>query len=74
MKSLSIALYPFIPESAQKIWSQLGMSGNVSEQSWKSISDITINNEHRLGTPSPLFVKIESSEIKTHKEKLGKQS
>ena len=72
VKSLSIALYPFIPESAQKIWSQLGMSGDVSEQIWQSISDITITSEHTLGTPSPLFAKVESSDIKTHKEKLGK--
>ncbi|MEK0327505.1 MAG: class I tRNA ligase family protein, partial [Nitrosopumilus sp.] len=74
VKSLSIALYPFIPESAQKIWSQLGMSGNVSEQRWQAISDITITSEHKLGEPSPLFAKVESSDIKTHKEKLGKQS
>ena len=74
VKSLSIALYPFIPESSQKIWSQLGMSGNVSEQNWKSISDITIKSEHNLGTPSPLFAKVESSDIEIHKEKLGKQN
>jgi methionyl-tRNA synthetase len=74
VKSLSIALYPFIPESAQKIWSQLGMSGDVSEQRWLSISDMTINSEHHLGTPSPLFAKVESADIKTHKEKLGKQN
>ncbi len=74
VKSLSIALYPFIPESAQKIWSQLGLSGNVSEQNWKSISDITIKSEHNLGTPSPLFAKVESSDIEIHKEKLGKQN
>jgi len=74
VKSLSIALYPFIPESAQKIWSQLGLPGNVSEQNWKSISDITIKSEHNLGTPSPLFAKVESSDIEIHKEKLGKQN
>jgi len=74
VKSLAIALYPFIPESAQKIWSQLGLSGNVSEQNWESISDITIKSEHKLGTPSPLFAKVESSDIEIHKEKLGKQN
>jgi methionyl-tRNA synthetase len=50
------------------------MSGNVSEQRWQAISDITITSEHKLGEPSPLFAKVESSDIKTHKEKLGKQS
>jgi len=74
VRSMAIALYPFIPESAQKIWSQLGLPGNVSEQSWKSISEITIKSEHSLGTPSPLFAKVESSDIKIYKEKLGKQN
>ena len=71
---MAIALYPFIPESAQKIWSQLGLPGNVSEQKWDSISEITIKSEHSLGAPSPLFAKVESSDIKAHKEKLGKKN
>ena len=74
VRSMAIALYPFIPESAQKIWSQLGLPGKVSEQSWKSISEITIKSEHSLGTPSPLFAKVESSDIENQKKKLGKQN
>jgi methionyl-tRNA synthetase len=72
VRSLAIALYPFIPESAQKIWSQLGLKGNVSEQKWDSISEIGILSGHVLGIPSPLFSKVEESDIKNHKEKLGK--
>ena len=74
VRSMAIALYPFIPESAQKIWSQLGLPDNVSEQKWDSISEITIKNEHSLGAPSPLFAKVEPSDIKIHKEKLGKKN
>jgi len=74
VRSMAIALYPFIPESSQKIWTQLGLSGNVSEQKWDSISDLTIKSEHSLGIPSPLFAKVESSDIKVRKEKLGKQN
>ena len=69
--SLAIALYPFIPESAQKIWTQLGLDGQVSEQKWDSMSELTIKEGHILGTPSPLFEKVEESDIKKHKEKLG---
>jgi methionyl-tRNA synthetase len=72
VRSLAIALYPFIPESAQKIWSQLGLEGNVSEQRWDSISEITIQSGHDLGTPTPLFNRVEESDIKNHKENLGK--
>ena len=72
VRSLAISLYPFIPESAQKIWSQLGLEGNVSEQEWDSISDISIQSGHILGIPTPLFTKVEESDIKKYKEKLGK--
>ena len=72
--SIAIALYPFIPESAQKIWIQLGMEGNVSEQSWDSMSKLSIKDGHTLGSPSPLFTKIEESDIKKHKEKLGNKN
>ena len=63
-----------MPKSAQKIWLQLGLDGNVSEQSWDSISEILIQANHQLGTPSPLFAKVEESDIKNYKQKLGTQN
>ena len=74
VRSIAIALYPFIPESAQKIWIQLGMEGNVSEQSWDSMSKLSIKDGHTLGIPSPLFVKVEESDIEKHKKKLGNKN
>lgn len=71
---LAIALFPFIPESAQKIWIQLGMDGNVSEQSWDSMSELSIKEGHALGSASPLFAKVEESDIKKQKEKLGNKN
>ena len=73
-RSLAIACYPFMPKSAQKIWLQLGLDGNVSEQSWDSVSEISIPANHQLGTPSPLFAKVEESDIKNYKQKLGTQN
>ena len=70
--SLAITLYPFLPESAEKIWTQLGMSSKVSEQSWDSISDISVKSEHKIGDVSPLFAKVEISDVQKHKQKLGK--
>jgi len=73
VRSLAIAFYPLMPKSAQKIWSQLGLQGDVSEQSWDSISEISLQAHHKLGSPSPLFAKIEESDIKKYKQKLGSQ-
>ncbi len=74
VKSLAIALYPFLPSSAEKIWSQLNLDGKVSEQEWDSISMISIKQDHEIGKPEPLFQKVEESDIKKYKEKLGKQN
>ena len=72
VKSLALSLSPFLPESSQKIWEQLGMNGNVSEQSWSSISKIEIKEGHKIGPASPLFKKVESADIELHKTRLGK--
>jgi len=74
VRSLAIALYPFLPKSAEKIWSQLGMSSKISEQSWSSISELKIKQGHKLGTPSPLFDKVEESDIQKYKNKLSSQN
>ena len=71
IRSLAIAIYPFIPESSQKIWTQLGLEGNVSGQMFDEISSITLNQGHKLGSVYPLFEKVEESVIDEQKSKLG---
>ncbi|MDE1814948.1 MAG: methionine--tRNA ligase [Thaumarchaeota archaeon] len=72
VRSIAISLSPFLPESSQKIWSQLNLQGAVSEQPWSSMSDIAIKEGHMLGEPTPLFKKVEAADIQVHKSKLGK--
>ena len=72
VRSLAISLYPFLPESSQKIWSQLNMADTISNQRWDSISDIAITSGHKIGVASPLFKKVESSDIESYKSRLGK--
>ncbi|HXU94931.1 MAG TPA: class I tRNA ligase family protein, partial [Candidatus Nitrosotalea sp.] len=72
VKSLALSLSPFLPESSQKIWEQLGMSGPVSKQSWSSISKIEVKEGHKIGPASPLFKKVEAADIELHKTRLGK--
>ncbi len=67
--SISIALCPFLPKSAQKIWEQLGMSGNVKDQPWKSISEIGLQSGHKLGEITPIFARVEDADIAKRKEK-----
>ena len=71
VRSIAITLFPFLPDSAEKIWAQLNLKGNVEEQRWESISEFGIKPNHTIGTVSPLFKKVEESDIKLHKAKLG---
>jgi methionyl-tRNA synthetase len=69
--SIAIALYPFLPKSAEKIWQQLGLSGKITDKQWSDISEISIKMSHRLGEISPLFARVEDADIKKHKEKFA---
>jgi len=71
IRSIAIVLYSFLPESAEKIWTQLNLSEKITEQSWKSISEVMVKPDHKIGSISPLFAKIEDSDIDNHKKKLG---
>ena len=70
-RSLAIAIFPFMPESSEKIWKQLGLEGKAEDNSWDGISEMGICPGHTLGESSPLFVKVEKSDIEKHKTGLG---
>lgn len=70
VSSIAIALYPFLPESAQSIWSQLGMEENLEDQKWDKISDLNVEQGHKIREPSPLFAKIQDTDIQASKNKL----
>ncbi len=72
VKSLAILLEPYLPFSAQKIWTLLNLENSVHTQSWGSASQITIRNGHEISEPRVLFRKLLDEEIKREKEKLRK--
>jgi methionyl-tRNA synthetase len=74
VRSMAIAIFSFMPESAQKIWNQMGLDGNVSDLSWTDMSDLGISSGHTLGDASPLFARVEASDIENHKKELGPAS
>ena len=70
-KTLAISLFPFLPRSAQNIWSQLNLDGDVQYSTWNDMSALDLSEGHVLGVPSPLFTKVEADEIEKHKQQLG---
>ena len=71
VRSIAICLHSFLPKSAQKIWSQLGMTGNVSDMAWHAMSNLELKSGHKIGTVEPIFSKIEKSVIDEEQSKLG---
>jgi len=71
VRSLSILLEPFIPFSAEKIWQQISLEGNVHEQKWNAIGSIKLKAGHILGNIQPLFKKIDEVKIKEQVNKLN---
>ncbi|CAN5867052.1 hypothetical protein BH23THE1_BH23THE1_10960 [soil metagenome] len=70
VRSIAILLFPFIPSSAQKIWTQLGILEDLSAQDWYSASELRIPQGHSIGTNIiPIFRRIEKEEIENQKAK-----
>ena len=71
VRSIAICLQSFLPKSSQKIWSQLGLDGNVSDVNWNEMSNLELKSGHKIGTTAPIFSKIEQSVIDEEQSKLG---
>ena len=71
VRSLAICLQSFLPKSSQKIWSQLGLDGNVSDVHWNEMSNLELKSGHKIGATEPIFSKIEQSVIDEEQSKLG---
>ncbi len=71
VRSTAVALSPFLPGSARRMWAQLGMEGDPSEQPWDSASELGVGAGHRIGgEPSPLFARVEAGEIERCKARM----
>ena len=68
LSTLKIALYPFLPFSAQRLHELLGLSGKVEEQEW-AVSRPEPGTE--IPEPTPLFTKLDDSVAEEMIAKLG---
>lgn len=67
--ALAILLGPFIPETAQKILSFLN-NPKLSELTWDSINENSVEAGKNIKKPKPLFQKIDIEELKEKYKKL----
>lgn len=60
---LAITTQPFMPFSAQRLWSSLGLTGNVSEMAWREAINWSVPMAWSSQPPQPLFKRLELDEI-----------
>ncbi|MYD58440.1 MAG: class I tRNA ligase family protein [Cenarchaeum sp. SB0678_bin_8] len=68
--SIALALYPFMPNAAGRIWRQLGIKQEITSKSWNQLSTISIKPGHKLGDVYPLFKKVDMDDIERQKTAL----
>ena len=55
----AVLLYPFMPETSQKMWKQLGMSSNVCKINSEKLSEIVIPVGTKIKKGDPLFPRLD---------------
>jgi len=69
VKVLATLLEPFLPYTADKIWSLLNLEGDVHKQQWSEALE-KLQAGHKISKPKPLFTKIEADTVKVQREEL----
>lgn len=71
-KALAITASPIIPNRTKAIWEQLGFTGSPdAADMWFEASKINISKTHKIGTPKPLFLRLDDETIEKYKKELA---
>jgi methionyl-tRNA synthetase len=71
---LAVALAPFVPSSAERLWRMLGMGETVHKPGiWSEARNFMIRPGHRIGKPEPLFRKL-PEDFEKNAEKLLREA
>ena len=72
LKSLAILSAPYLPQTSQKIWSQLNLAGSPLDNGlWDSVGK-DLGERHQVNKPSLLFGKLTDKQIEDYKEKASR--
>ena len=64
LSKAAVMVYPYMPESAQKIWNQLGINKNISEAKIEEIIGWNLFEVgHKLGDATPIFPRLDLEEL-----------
>ena len=74
LQVLSVISFPFMPSSAEKLWSMLGYSSKVKDEVWGEISKKDFSPGTKLGEIEILFKKIDDKVIQKEIDKMKEQA
>ena len=63
LEVLCVALSPFIPRTADRLWTQLGLPGSPRDRGWKDAREPSSPGGRKLGPVELLFKKIEDADV-----------
>jgi methionyl-tRNA synthetase len=69
INALKLLTAPFLPFSATRLHEMLGLEGDVHKARWASPREL--GGGHALGTPMPLFTKLDEKNLDEEYERLG---
>ena len=70
VRTLSVILAPFIPDSCERLRTMINIQGEVELTKWLSASKILLKAGHKINRPQVLFRKVEDHEITEQLQKL----
>ncbi|CAK8691401.1 unnamed protein product [Clavelina lepadiformis] len=68
---LSVLIQPYMPHTSSKIQQQLNAPDSVNILADDAAFVCTLPGGHRINEPSPLFRKVEASEIESYRQRFG---
>jgi len=70
LKTLALASFPIIPDTAQKLWKLLGYTTDLADQKWNEVLKTKMTPGQALPKPEILFKRVEDSIIQEEVEAL----
>ncbi len=74
LRVLSVAMYPIIPFSAEKLWKMIGESGDILAEDWQAVAFKRVQSGVKIGELEILFVKYDDKVIQDQIDRLLKNS
>lgn len=76
IKSMSLVMFPLMPESAEKVWEMLGYKDPLCSMRWHDVIEVAVPEKQKLGKVEVVFQKVEDDVIEKEEmllQSLGKE-